>query len=442
MSTSLPGIGARAPANPAATVVAGLDHETLRDAAAIPERDTTIHAPVQAVAPTYHGTRRAFARLLVGGLWRILVTLGLYRFWLITDLRRHLLGHTLVGGEPLEYTGRAGELLRGFLIGTAIIVPINFLLLFFLADSPQAAVIALPILFLLWGLHHFAQFRVFGYRIARTRYRAMAGALDASLGGYLRRVLRWDFVIAVTLGLALPWRRAALDRYLLGHCRVGDQSFGFSGSGTGLALRVYAGWLMTLLGWAIVALGASQILLMTTGHTLLADHSVSSYTRFALLGLVLASLYLVYVAIWHRWRLTHVRIGPMRMVSHLPIRRVLFCYLRFLASIGLLLATVLALFFGAITFLGTSYPEESAALMGSPDEPSTFAQILAYVVIILILTLISALRRFFLERGLWIALTTTLVLQDLDRLDDRLASGNPTSTGGGEGLADAFEFSG
>lgn len=442
MNTSLPGIGAIGPTDSAASAVAGIDGANMRVATALPQHETTAQKREQGVTPTYQGTRRAFARLLAGGLWRILLTLGLYRFWLITDLRRHLLGHTLVGGEPLEYTGTAGELLRGFLIGTAIIVPLNLLLLFFTTDPTRLAIFALPILFLFWGLHHFARFRIFGYRLARTRYRGMTGALDASLGGYLRRVLGWDFVIAATLGLAIPWRRAALDRYLLGHCRLGNQSFSFSGSGKGLAWRVYAGVLVTLLVWAVIAFGTSQVLLQVTGYSLFADHSVSSNTRLVLLALVAVNLYLVYVAIWHRWRLTHIGIGPMRMVSQLPIRRVLFCYLRFFASIGLLLATAVALFLGVVTFLGRYYPEESAALVGSPDEPSTFAQILAYVVVILLLTLISALRRFFLERGLWIALTTTLVLKDLARLDDKLASCEPSSTGGGEGLADAFEFSG
>ena len=52
------------------------------------------------------------------------VTLGFYRFWLVTDIRRHLWSNTVVEGDAAEYTGRGRELLIGFLIALAILVPI------------------------------------------------------------------------------------------------------------------------------------------------------------------------------------------------------------------------------------------------------------------------------------------------------------------------------
>lgn len=53
-----------------------------------------------------------------------LVTFGFYRFWLVTDIRRHLWANTAVDGDAAEYTGRAKELLVGFLFALAILVPI------------------------------------------------------------------------------------------------------------------------------------------------------------------------------------------------------------------------------------------------------------------------------------------------------------------------------
>ena len=41
----------------------------------------------------------------------MLVTLGIYRFWLNTDMRRFLWSNTEVAGHGLEYTGTARELL-------------------------------------------------------------------------------------------------------------------------------------------------------------------------------------------------------------------------------------------------------------------------------------------------------------------------------------------
>ncbi len=45
-----------------------------------------------------------------------IITLTMYRFWARTSMRRRLWSRTWVLGDPLEYTGSAGELFRGFLI--------------------------------------------------------------------------------------------------------------------------------------------------------------------------------------------------------------------------------------------------------------------------------------------------------------------------------------
>jgi uncharacterized membrane protein YjgN (DUF898 family) len=63
-------------------------------------------------------------RLLIRGNVLVAVTLGIYRFWLATDMRRFLWSHTQIGGETLEYTGRGIELFLGFLIAIAVLVPI------------------------------------------------------------------------------------------------------------------------------------------------------------------------------------------------------------------------------------------------------------------------------------------------------------------------------
>ena len=80
--------------------------------------------PPQWPACRLFGLRRDFRRLVVRGAMLELVTLGFYRFWLATDMRRHLWSHTSVDGDAPEYTGTAKELLIGFLFALAILVPI------------------------------------------------------------------------------------------------------------------------------------------------------------------------------------------------------------------------------------------------------------------------------------------------------------------------------
>jgi hypothetical protein len=74
------------------------------------------------------GYRGDYWRLMIRGGTLQAITLGIYRFWLFTDMRRFLWASTEVEGETLEYTGTAVELLIGFLMAIGILIPIYALL--------------------------------------------------------------------------------------------------------------------------------------------------------------------------------------------------------------------------------------------------------------------------------------------------------------------------
>ena len=82
------------------------------------------------------GFDKDYWRLWIRGSALLALTLGIYRFWLTTDTRRFLWSNTEVLGEPLEYTGTARELLIGFLIAVAILIP--FYAFIFLLALTQA----------------------------------------------------------------------------------------------------------------------------------------------------------------------------------------------------------------------------------------------------------------------------------------------------------------
>jgi uncharacterized membrane protein YjgN (DUF898 family) len=48
---------------------------------------------------TFTGERPEFRKLVTRGAWLELITLGFYRFWLATDMRRHLWSNTSVNGD-------------------------------------------------------------------------------------------------------------------------------------------------------------------------------------------------------------------------------------------------------------------------------------------------------------------------------------------------------
>src|SRR5215470_18748553 len=94
--------------------------------------------PPSPVRLRFVGRRVDYWRLMIRGGTLQAVTLGIYRFWLFTDMRRFLWASTEVEGEILEYTGTAAELLIGFLIAIGILIPIYAV--FFLASLEMGVI--------------------------------------------------------------------------------------------------------------------------------------------------------------------------------------------------------------------------------------------------------------------------------------------------------------
>ena len=69
----------------------------------------------------YEGKRGALARIAVTNALLTMPTLGIYRFWGKTRVRRYLWSRVGFLGDPLEYTGTGRELFLGFLVAVAVI---------------------------------------------------------------------------------------------------------------------------------------------------------------------------------------------------------------------------------------------------------------------------------------------------------------------------------
>ena len=110
------------------------------------------------------------------------LTLGIYYFWAKTEVRRRIWSSVRISGELLVYTGRGRELFLGFLIVLGLvfvptIVVTMGLQIFFGPGSPVVVgfQVVLYIVFLfLFGL---AVYRARRYRLSRTRWRGIRGAL-------------------------------------------------------------------------------------------------------------------------------------------------------------------------------------------------------------------------------------------------------------------------
>src|SRR6202795_4570074 len=156
------------------------------------------HPPPMPVS--YSGDRGEFFHLVTRGACLELVTVGFYRFWLATDIRRHLWSNTHIDGDAAEYTGRARELLIGFLIALAIIVPVY--LAYFLAGLEAERVKAFgsfPLLAFLYVFGQFAIYRARRYRLTRTVWRGVRFWMSGSGWAYAARGTLGGLFVRVTL---------------------------------------------------------------------------------------------------------------------------------------------------------------------------------------------------------------------------------------------------
>ncbi len=401
------------------------------------------------------GDSRAYWRLLVRGAALLMVTLGLYRFWLTTDVRRFLWSSTEIDGNTLEYNGLATELLLGFLVAIAIMVPVYSLLFVgALEFGPTIETTGALGFLLLALLGHFAVYRARRYRLTRTVFRGLRFNQRGSAWVYAIIALAWWALIALTLGLAYPWAQASLQRFKMRRTSYGDLPGSFAGSGTRLFVRGLPMWLLVM-GPLVIGFVALTVLIdwdaMTAavdqGHQDQVGRIARANPRFALataVGLstigtaVLAALllYPVFQAMMLRWWTAGLRFGTLTVTSHLRTGEVYRVYLRFLWCV--LLFTVLAIVAGTVCLF-------IIGVLTGPRHDSQLAEYLAtaifvggYVVVALGF---STIYQVVVKLRLWQLAAQSVELSGAEVLETVHASGVPSSAVG-EGLADALNVGG
>ena len=412
-----------------------------------------VPAPPPQIGARFTGGVRPFWLLLIRGAVLLMVTLGIYRFWLATDVRRFLWGNTEVAGDGLEYVGTARELLLGFLIAIALLVPVN--VMFFLAAfaggiiGQLSGVLALGALAL---LGQFAVYRARRYRLTRTIYRGIRFHQTGSAWRYAICAVFWWGLTMLTLGLAYPWAQASLERLKLRNTYYGDLQGRFAGSGTRLFFRGVLLWfvvvapfvfgMMIAIGavdWAAVGeavqRGGDDVMgrIETAG---MAPGLVIAVLTVGWSVLAVAVLYPAFQAMVLRWWISGLRFGELTVTSRLATRTVYAIYLRFMwislaAGVVFVVGSgiAFAIIAGLELWLGKGALTElltTAILVGS------------YVIVALAY---STIYQATVRLRLWKHGFESIELTRLEVLDRVSAAGAPGSAVG-EGLADALNLGG
>ena len=374
---------------------------------------------------SFSGDRGEFRRLVARGAGLELITVGFYRFWLATDIRRHLWSNTLIDGDAAEYTGRGRELLIGFLFALAILVPV-YLAYFLVGLEVERfkAFASIPLLLFFYLFGQFAIYRARRYRLTRTVWRGVRFWMDGSGWAYAMRAGLWGLLALITLGLALPWREAALERYKMRHCYYGDLQGSFEGSGWEFFQRGWWLWLLAVI--STVAL------------------SLTKFLPAAPLLVVLAApfIYAAFKATEWRWWISGIRFGGVRLESSLLRGALAGLYWK---AIGWFLA-VMALFLGYLFGGAALIASMSGKPMAKFFTPANLQGSVSMIVLAMIgyLAFILALNvvlRVYLLRDVWVRVLASTNVHGIGGAANVAAKGDLASALG-EGLADGLDVVG
>jgi uncharacterized membrane protein YjgN (DUF898 family) len=316
-----------------------------------------------------------------------------------------------IDGDAAEYTGRGRELLIGFLIALAIIVPVY--LAYFLAGLEAERIRAFasfPLLAFFYLFGQFAIYRARRYRLTRTVWRGVRFWMSGSGWAYAARAALWGLLMILTLGLILPWREAALERYKMRHSYYGDLQGSFEGRGWEFFKR---GWWLWLL--APIAL------------------YVSPLAPF---------VYAAFKAVEWRWWLSGIRFGGVRLESTMGRGALIGLYWKVIGWV-LLLAVVFAAYLGLCAVL-------VASMSGTPLDqfftPQVFLKSIPLLVLaglgyLLFALAINVAMRVYLLRDLWVRVLASTTVHNIEAAANVSARGE-LANALGEGFADGLDVAG
>ena len=375
------------------------------------------------------------------------LTLGIYRFWARTRLRRYIWSAIDAGGDSFEYTGTGLEKFLGFLIALVVLavylgllqVGLSFIgfnlwgavtlepsgprdVLIQLGATYVTGLAVLPLIF-------YAQYRSRRYMLSRTRWRGLRFGLDAEALGYVWRALLYFALSLVTFGLLIPLATFRLEKYMTDRMWYGDAGFEQQGQWW----RLYPAMKHLLIALGVLVLGGAVGIFGSTrglGAVIIIAGSI-----WFLCGLV------YYQVESFKYLTAHKLLdGTVRFTSNAYSQRVIGIFVLGIILIAIL-TFVLVLLFGIVFASGGSVLNGGGAgirLFAGAGVAVALAAVLGYIAF---LVLIGALLTVFISAPILGHYVDTLRVENAQLLEqinqragDRMADA--------DGFADALDIGG
>lgn len=240
----------------------------------------------------------------------------------------------------------------------------------------------------------------------------------------------WGAAIIGSLGLALPWAEAALERYKMRNTYYGELEGSFVGRGSDLFKRGWWIWLAALL--------AIPLLVAAAPRGPKPNPAQGGVFFFAMLAVVIAAVFLygAYKVVLWRWWLEGLRIGDIRATSDLRTWAYIGNSWKFIGCTALtfLVVGVSLLSYLMMRFAGVPFDQAHGA-----QSPAILVLVGgAYLVSLLAL---GALYRIYFIQRVWKLVVRSLTLHGLEAARDVRAR-EGTADALGEGLIDSLDVVG
>jgi len=175
----------------------------------------------------YVGKIGGLLPIAIMNLFLTIITLGIYRFWAKTNIRKYLWSQTQLDGEPFEYTGTGGELFMGAIIVFLVfILPLSIgiivLSIYFPVLTPIILILLYPFFIFLIGV---AVYRAQVYRMSRTKWRAVRGAQIPRSAAYGWLTIKYAVLYFISLGLLMPYIICNMWNFMMDNKRFGSAVF-------------------------------------------------------------------------------------------------------------------------------------------------------------------------------------------------------------------------
>lgn len=388
-----------------------------------------------------------FGLTLKTGLLTV-VTLGIYRFWAKTRIRKYIWSSVNAGGDTFEYTGTGLEKLLGFLVAIvflAVYLGIVQMVLFYFglnimidpetADPAQVIgqVAAIYIsFFAVLPFLLYAMYRARRYKMARTRFRGIRLGMEKGAWGYVARALGYGFLSVITLGILTPLSTFKLEKYMADRSFYGSARVHQHGRWTAL----YPAMKHLLIGIAILAISGGIL----TWAALSQINATGAMVVVGVIGVFVGYIWFIIGAVYYGVRSFGYLMGHKTLgdeISFVSEPRTGAVIKIFILG-GLLLSVLASVVFGVVGALAAAFVP---LVMDAGPTTMIVLGVLGAVGYVIALVVTQALSMILITQPILAHYIDTIRVRNPEALN-RIAQREAETGVDAEGFADALDIGG